>query len=221
MASQAERRAKKKAKVITMREAADRARTYILPAGEQPGRVPLSKIGFHPRNRGGQGILPHHVHSIALDLCTNGTSRRRYDTVPLTVVPEKEVEAWRQEQQFKSSQHALLPKYGDAKMLYATLRGTHFVAAHALIGHGERMYLDQPDGPCLRLQPGDVEGNIIQEEGVDAILYGEDLWYDTAAMVALTAENYANLDIARPETEIDAFETVPLVVDNHGYAPTE
>ena len=83
------------------------------------------------------------------------------------------------------------------------------------------MYLDQPDGPCLRLQAWGVEGNIIQEEGVDAILYGEDLWYDTAAMVALTAENYANLDIARPETEIDAFGTVPLVVDNHGYAPTE
>ena len=139
----------------------------------------------------------------------------------LVVVPEKELEAWRKENQLKCRQHQLLPKFGDAKMVYASLKRTHFVAAHALIGHGNRMYLDQQDGPCLQLHAGDVEGNIIQEEGVDAILYGEDLWYDTAAMVALMHEDYANLDIARPETEIDAFGTVHQVVVNHGYAPTE
>ena len=115
MSSQAERQAKKKAKVKTMMEEADRAQTYILPAREQPGRVPLRKIGFHPRNRGGQDILPMHVHSVALDVCTNGASKRRYNNVFLFVGPEKELGAWRKEpvKMLSKSTFGQVQRHGD------------------------------------------------------------------------------------------------------------
>ena len=66
----------KTCKAKTNMEEADRAQAFLLPAREQPGRIHLGKIGFAVVNRGGQGILPMHVHSVAQDICTNGTSKR-------------------------------------------------------------------------------------------------------------------------------------------------
>ena len=99
---------KKAKKVKTNMEEADRAQSYLLPAREQPGRVLLGKMGFAGKNRGGQGILPMHVHSVALDVCTNGTSKRRYNVVLLVVVPQKELQAWRAENAFKMSSKSTL-----------------------------------------------------------------------------------------------------------------
>ena len=67
---------------------ADRAERYLIP--NQPGRVPLSKIGCHEENRGGQGIMQFHAHDIAYDISTKGTSKRRYGRVRLVEVPEKD-----------------------------------------------------------------------------------------------------------------------------------
>ena len=88
-------------------EEADRAQAFLLPAREQPGRIHLGKIGFAVVNRGGQGILPMHVHSVAQDICTNGTSKRRYNVVLLVVVPQKELQAWRAANILKSREHPL------------------------------------------------------------------------------------------------------------------
>ena len=49
---------------------ADRAETYRLP--NQPGRVQLHQISWHPKNRGGQGVMPMHMHEVAYDV-TSGT----------------------------------------------------------------------------------------------------------------------------------------------------
>ena len=86
---------KKAKKAKTIMEEADRAQEFLLPSREQPGRVGLGEIGFAIVNRGGQGILPMHVHSVAHDICTNGTSKRRHNVVLLLVVPQKELQAWR------------------------------------------------------------------------------------------------------------------------------
>ena len=75
---------------VTMIEAADRADKYLSPA--QPGRVHLSKIYWHLANRGGQGIMPMHVQDVAFGICKSGTSKRRYKSVRLVVVPEGAVE---------------------------------------------------------------------------------------------------------------------------------
>ena len=58
---------------------ADRAQSFLLT--NQPDRVLVQQIGFIQGNRGGQGILPPHVHTIALDVVTSGTSERRYGLV--------------------------------------------------------------------------------------------------------------------------------------------
>ena len=163
-------------------EEADRAQEFLLPAREQPGRVPLRNIGFHPRNRGGQGIIPPHTHTVAMDVCKNGTSKRRYGTVNLVKVPAKELERWRKDNQLKRRQNTLLANFDDADMVFATLKCTHFVGAHKLIGQGSRTYMDQQDGLRLQLQASDFEGKKTQEEGVDAIIYSEQLWHDPSAL---------------------------------------
>ena len=53
----------KKTKLIAVE--AQRAQRHL--SSIQPGRVHLIEIGFYPHNRGGQGIMPPHVHNIAFD----------------------------------------------------------------------------------------------------------------------------------------------------------
>ena len=65
---------------------ADRAKKY--QAKVQPGRMLLRRMGFVPFNRGGQGIIPRHTHTIAKDICKNCTSSRRYGAVLIVEVPE-------------------------------------------------------------------------------------------------------------------------------------
>ena len=77
---------------VTMIEEADRADKYLSPA--QPGRVHPSKIYWHLANRGGQGIMPMHAQDVALGICKSGTSKRRYKSVRLVVVPEGAVPKW-------------------------------------------------------------------------------------------------------------------------------
>ena len=80
----------KKAKLL--HSEADRGEQYLLP--NQPGRVPLDSIGWHPQNRGGQGIMPLHVHDIAKEICDTGTSKRRYNQVRLVKVPDEAKAPW-------------------------------------------------------------------------------------------------------------------------------
>ena len=54
-----------KKKQKTLPAEADRAEKHLAP--NQPGRVQLNRITWHPQNRGGQGILPLHVHNVARD----------------------------------------------------------------------------------------------------------------------------------------------------------
>ena len=75
---------------VTIIEEADRADKYLSPA--QPGRVHPSKIYWHLANRGGQGIMPMHAQDVALGICKSGTSKRRYKSVRLVVVPEGAVQ---------------------------------------------------------------------------------------------------------------------------------
>ena len=199
---------KKSKKMKSNMEEADRAQGYLLPAREQPGRIPLCKMGFAGKNRGGQGMLPPHVHSVAVDVCKNGTSKRRYNVVHLVQVPQKVLAAWRAENALKCRQNPLLAKFNDKEMVLATLNCTHFVGACKLIAEGSRTNLNQPGASVFKLLHNDFEGQMIQKEGVDALIYSEDLWWDTGAMVALMREDNANTDIAKPETEVDAFGTV-------------
>ena len=148
---------------------ADRAQEYLEMV--QPGRVPIHEIGFLRMNRGGQGIMPLHVHDVALDVVNNGTSSRRYDVVRLVKVPDEEKDKWLCANIQKARQNSLLAPCKPSDMRYACLKCTHFVGAQKLIGEGNRTYKDQVDGKALKLLPTDAEGSMIQKQGVQAVIY--------------------------------------------------
>ena len=51
----------------------------------------------------------------------------------------------------------------------------------------------------------DMEGKIIQEQGVAAIDYSAKLWDDSAARLAIMREDNLDAAVAKSETELDAF----------------
>ena len=107
-------------------------------------RIPLSNIGFASTLWGGQGFILPHVHDIAYDVCTNMTSARRYRTVFLVVVPEKNKAAWRNDHWWKKYLlNPLFPTCDTRDMHYACLKCTHFVGAHKLIAEGNRTFMDK------------------------------------------------------------------------------
>jgi len=185
----------------TLRLEAARAETYLAP--NQPGRVPLNKVSWHPHNRGGQGIIPFHVHNLAHAICTRGTSRRQYNQVRMVEVPEHVVKQWLSANHHKSTLNPLLASFqamSHTGPLYATLCRTHFVEAHKLILEGGRRFMDQSDGLRFELVNWDCEGRLIQSQGVVATVYSAKLWEDNDALLALMHES--NYD------ESEAFQIV-------------
>ena len=185
---------------------ANRSEQYLLQ--NQPGRVAVSKIGFFERNRGGHGVLPFHSHAIAKNICTKGTSKRRYKKVRLVVVPEKAKKAWLAMNLKKAKMNALLPEFkamSHSGPVYANLICTHFVSACQIIMEGGRRYMDEQEGLRLQLKEDDVEGKMIQESGVNAHVYGPELWADLPALLGLMREDNLDAEIQRAETELDAF----------------
>ena len=60
------------AKRKRLEDPGDRAAKYLKPGGSF--RMGLRRLGFHPRNRGGLGVSPTHVHDVAWDNVSNSTS---------------------------------------------------------------------------------------------------------------------------------------------------
>ena len=156
--------------------------------------------------------------------CQTGTSKRRYGSVRLVEVPEAAKAEWLAAIRTKGAMNPLLaqqPAISHTGPLYATLTCTHFVEAHKIIAEGHRHYRDQPEQLKLDLNHDDQEGSIIQQQGVNAIVYSEGLWNDIAAITAIMREDNLDAEIAKSETELDAFGTTHHVVNEliAGYPP--
>ena len=192
---------------------ADRAEQHLAP--NQPGRVQLNKISWHHNNRERQGIMPFHAQDVAYDICTRGTSKRRYGVVRLVEVPENVTKSWLAGIETKHRMNSLLSNFRAMShngQMYATLRCTHFVEAQKLIKEGGRRYMNKADGLHLQLKDDDREGQLIQEQGVEAIVYSATLWDDKHALLAIMQEDNLDAAIAKSETELDAFGHVSRVV---------
>ena len=72
--------------------------------------------------------------------------------------------------------------------------------------------MNRPEGAPLTLLDSDIEGGIIQQQGVQALVYSEKLWWDKSALLAMMREDNANAEVAKAETELDAFGLVSQVV---------
>ena len=132
-----------------------------------------------------------HAHDIALSISRNGTSRRRYKAVRLIEVQER-LETWVLSENNKTTaSNPLLPNF-DAMShtgpFDAGLGRTHFVEGQKLVKEGRR-YMDQVNGERLQLNSHDIEGQLIQEKGVQAIVYSARLWEDKTALLALMQED--------------------------------
>ena len=211
--SSSEPPAKKTKKEKALLHDADRAEKYLDPI--QPGRVHIGQINYHEYNRGGQGIMPMHVHLIARNVCVDGTSKRRYHAVKLVRVPEAVEKKWIVMIRMKARLNSLLPNceaMSHTGPFFATLRCTHFVGAHQLIKEGSRRYLDQPAGFRLVRRDDDHEGKLIQSKGVAAIAYSPELWNDTAALLAVMREDNLDADVTKGENELESFGLASRVV---------
>ena len=185
-----------------MQKEADRGQQYLKL--NQPGRVPLNQIGFHHKNRDGQGVMPMHAQLLAKGICERGTSLRRYGSVRLVEVPEAARAAWLRRIRTKVAMNPLLAQRQAISLtgpLYATLTCTHFVEAHKIIAEGHRHYRDQPEQLNLDLRHDDAEGSIIQQQGVNAIVYSDRLWYDIASLIAIMREDHLDAEIEKSEGE--------------------
>ena len=126
-------------------------------------------------------MMPMHSHDVANDICSKGTSKRRYGQVRLVEVPETVRKSWLSTNQKKATMNPFLANFqamSHSGPMYATLNCIHFVGAQQLILEGGRRFRDQPDGLRFQLKDGDVEGMLIQSQGVNAAVYTASLWDD-------------------------------------------
>jgi hypothetical protein len=154
-------------------------------------RVPLHKIGFWSGNRGGSCCVPTHVHEIARDITVMGTKLDRYVHVVLVKIPQDKLAEVREANKRRSERFPLMPPSAP-EMEYVLVAKTHFTFAHKLIKQGGRVLHDVDEGQQvlrLELQADDEEGHQIQASGPVAVIYGEELFDDDAAMASLASQD--------------------------------
>ena len=118
---------------------ADRGRTFRMQGLE---RIPLHLIGFWPPNRGGVGILGHHVHEVANDVMINGTKVERYNHVELVLIPPDLKASILKANEEKCASDPLLPAFSK-DMIYVTVTNTHFTHAAKLAKQGDTTFYNQ------------------------------------------------------------------------------
>ena len=140
------------------------------------------------------------MHEVAADIVTNGTSLRRYDSVDLVKIPAAELDLFRRDNKTMCDRVDSMPLF-NADMVYVLLTKTHFTLAHMLIRDGGRTLHDYKMGTGMRdikLLPGDLEGQMIQEHGVLASIFDEDLFLEPEAMWSYAQhDNMIGIDIDR------------------------
>ena len=152
-------------------------------------RVPLDQMGFWPGQRYGLGCIPQHVHEVAADIVHNGAKLDRYNHVVLVKIPAAELDLVRKGNKTMCDSVKSMPLF-NADMVYVLLTKTHFTLAHMLIRDGGRTLHDYGYQPYkmatrvrdIKLLLGDLEGHVIQERGVLASIFNENLFLEPEAM---------------------------------------
>ena len=193
----------------------ERAKKHLKP--NQPGnrlkhlkRVALDDIGFDPDNRGGAGLITHHMHAHVLpDVIKHGTSPNRYCPMRLVEVPAEHLETWRDANRIKCENDPLMPKFSPTMWLKC-LTKTHFGHVQKLCKDGGRSQFNEGKLPA-KLNDDDEEGHMVQKVGVLAVVYGPELWNDPAAMRALMHEDNLDANCRLGESELKVFRRVHMM----------
>ena len=103
-------------------------------------------------------------------------------------VPQDVLQAWRAANKHKCDTDPLMPMY-SAEMWMCCITKSHFTHTCKLIQDGVGS-----DGRLpANLKDGDTESQMIQEYGVEAVIYGPGLWRDVAAFQA-PANEYDDIE---------------------------
>ena len=139
-------------------------------------RIPLSKIGFFPGNRGGQGICPHHVHEVTSDFMANKTKVTRYEDVDLVKIPEnRRVEVLKVNESMCENE-PLLPRFDkDIEYVCASKTSkTHVVHGQKLVKEGKKKLYNNlgKQGITIKLRVDDEEGKLLQGPCASSLMRG-------------------------------------------------
>ena len=187
-----------------LEDAGDRAETFREPALR---RIHLDELVVYPNNRGGAGIIPHHVHEVANDCLENTTKQNRYQHVCVVEIPEafrKQVIDYNVQ---KAAGNPLLPKVHPDRVRYVVLTKTHFVHAHKLAKDGNRTLYDKGT-TRINWPEKDREGHEITMRGPLCCVYRQGLYEDEPAAKTLCSEDNLNALVSMAEDEMQAFYRV-------------
>ena len=188
---------------VTVEDASDRAHRHLKPGY---ARVPLEHIGFWEHNRGGGGVCPHHVHTVAHDILTNMTKLPRYKHVALIELPVEDLQRHLDLNRVGCESDELMPKYSD-KIKYVCATCTHFVHAQKLISDGSRSVWNDGDLK-LQVRKEDIEGREILASGPLCAIYKASLMQDLDAAQALASDDNLNASVTWEEGEDQCFGRV-------------
>ena len=184
-----------------LEDAGDRAQSFRESALR---RIHLDELGIYPNNRGGTGIIPHHVHEVANDCLENTTKPNRYQHVCVVEVPEefrKQVVDYNVQ---KARGNPLLPTVHPERLRYVVLTKTHFVHAQKLAKDGNRTLYDKGT-TRINWSDRDREGHEITMRGPLCCVYRQGLYMDDAAAKTLCSEDNLNALVSMAEDEMQAF----------------
>ena len=113
---------------------------------------------------------------------------------------KKKLEEFRAANKIMCTRDPLMPKFSP-DMNLCCLTKTHFTHSEKLIADGNRSQFNMGKLPAV-LKHGDAEGQMIQEYGVEAIVYSAEIWNDPVAMQWIRNEdNSFNADCRPAEGE--------------------
>ena len=145
---------------------------------------------------------------MAHDCITNHIQLQRYHQINVVKVPANRQESWRAANKAKCEMEPLMPAYSP-NMAYACLTHTHFTHAMKFNGGGGTLFNDKLTAIKYKPTP---EQQAIAENGVLAVVYGEELWDDHEAMARVMLGDNLNAAVQVGEDEVQAFGRVDRIV---------
>ena len=192
----------------TVEDALDRAATHSRGCLQ---RIQLSDILFWPGNRGGQGIIPFHVHEVAHDIVVRKVRLERYDKVVVIEIPADMRDAVIAENASRATTSPYMPRVDARQARYMCFTKTHFTHALKIIKDGNRTLYNQGQVP-LTLKDDDKEGTETLMSGPLCQVYNASILKDMPAAIALASTDNLNANVCMSETELDVLSNVHVVM---------
>ena len=193
---------------VAVEDPADRAESYRKCG---TSRIPIDLLGFHPLNRGGQGLNTRHVHNIAASCIHNRFSQQRYNVVNVVKVPHSEQEKFHKQNAQKCESDEFMPRYSPS-MAYALLTGHHLVHSLKLDQDGGRFLYNIQDGEKIRYKGSEIDN--IRKHGVLAQEFDEKLYFDQEACLRFMSDDNLDAKVMMPQDEMTMYGTICRMMEN-------